>query len=129
MRFKKLAFAGLGLALAATMAACSPSSTPSDTTSPTDTGAPATSAAPTVNWSTDVGIVLSDASQPRWVMAEKQFQTAMPGVQIKFSNNDTSVEATNVDAFIAAGVKVLIINSIDGAAAAAETDKAHANGI
>jgi len=82
-----------------------------------------------VNYATDVGIVLSDASQPRWVMAQAQFEAAMPGVQIKFSNNDTSVEATNVDSFIAAGVKVLIINSIDGAAAAAETDKAHAAGI
>jgi len=131
MRFKKLVAIGFGLVLAASMTACS-SSTPT-TPATTDTGAGETSAAPaapaTVNYSTDVGIVLSDASQPRWVMAQAQFQTAMPGVQIKFSNNDTSVEKTNVESFIAAGVKVIIINSIDGAAAAAETDEAHAAGI
>jgi len=127
--------AGLGLALAASMAACGSNTPPPATTTtsaPADTAttsAPDTSAAPAVNYATDVGIVLSDASQPRWVMAQAQFEAAMPGVQIKFSNNDTSVEATNVDSFIAAGVKVLIINSIDGAAAAAETDKAHNAGI
>jgi len=127
MKLRKLALAGLGVALAATMAACS-------TTTPTTPGttAPATNsapAAPTIDYTTDVGVVLSDVSQPRWVMAQAAFQAAMPGVQIKFSGNDTSVEANNVDAFIAAGVKVLVINSIDGAAAAAETDKAHAAGI
>jgi len=116
--------AGLGLALLASMAACGTSTPPA---SGGDTGSAPGST--TINYGTDVGIVLSDASQPRWVMAQAQFQTAMPGVQIKFSNNDTSVEKTNVEAFIAAKVKVIIINSIDGAAAAAETDEAHNAGI
>jgi len=129
MQFKKLALAGLGFAMAAAMAACS-SSTPTATDTSTTPADTSTSAAPAaVDWSKDVGIVLSDATQPRWTMAQKQFQTAMPGVQIKFSNNDTSVEKTNVESFIAAGVKVIIINSIDGAAAAAETDEAAAQGI
>ena len=118
MKLTKLAAVGFTLSLAVVLSACggSPTTTPSG-----DTGG--------LDYSKDVGIVLSDASQPRWVMAEAQFKDAMPGVQIKFSNNDTSVEKTNVDAFIAAGVKVLIINSIDGAAAAAEADAAHAQGI
>ncbi|MCL2653381.1 MAG: substrate-binding domain-containing protein [Propionibacteriaceae bacterium] len=128
MQFKKLALAGLGFAMAAAMAACStPAPAPSTTEAPaTDTS---TSAAPAAPDFTKVGIVLSDASQPRWKMAEAQFKTAMPGAQIMYSNNDTSVEAANVDSFIAQGVKVLIINSIDGAAAAAETDRAAAAGI
>jgi len=119
MKYTKLAAAGLGLMLALGMTACGTPSNPPATGG--GTGA--------VDYSKDVGIVLSDASQPRWVMAQAQFQTAMPGVQIKFSNNDTSVERQNVEAFIAAKVKVLIINSIDGAAAAAETDEAHQAGI
>jgi len=131
MQFKKLAFAGLGFAMAAAMAACSsptPAPTTTTTTAPADTTT-TTSAPAAVDYTKDVGIVLSDASQPRWTMAQAQFQAAMPGAQIKFSNNDTSVEKTNVESFIAAGVKVIIINSIDGAAAAAETDEAAAQGI
>ena len=133
MRPKNLVIAGLGLAIMVSMAACSSSTPPANTD--TSTQPPATSEAPAntapaaVNYATDVGIVLSDASQPRWVMAQAQFQAAMPGVQIKFSNNDTSVEKTNVESFIAAKVKVIIINSIDGAAAAAETDEAAQAGI
>ena len=120
MKLTKLAATGFVLSLAVVLSACGGTST-----NPASSGA----SGGAIDYSKDVGIVLSDASQPRWVMAEAQFKDAMPGVQIKFSNNDTSVEKTNVDAFIAAGVKVLIINSIDGAAAASEADAAKAAGI
>jgi putative multiple sugar transport system substrate-binding protein len=129
MSIKKFAAAGMGVMLALSMAACSNStSNPGTTPNASDSGSAPASAA-NADYSKDVGVVLSDASQPRWVMAQSAFQAAMPGVQIKFSNNDTSVEKTNVDSFIAAGVKVLVINSIDGVAAAAEVEDAHSAGI
>ena len=119
MKSTKIVIAALAVAgLTLSLAACA------------DGGSGGGSPAPAgINYATDVGIVLSDASQPRWVMAEAQFKQQMAGAQIKFSNNDTAVEATNVDAFIAAGVKVIVYNSIDGAAAAAATNKAAAAGI
>ena len=134
MRFKRLAVVAIGAGLAFSLAACGSNNTNNTTpaTTPTDTSTGASTeptAAATVDYSKDVGIVLSDASQPRWVMAQAQFQAAMPGAQIKFSNNDTAVEKTNVESFISAGVKVIIYNSIDGAAAAAATDEAAAAGI
>ncbi|MCL1840822.1 MAG: substrate-binding domain-containing protein [Propionibacteriaceae bacterium] len=121
MGWKQLAVAGVGVALALGMTACSNSNSGTPTNTTSTPGA--------VNWAKDVGVVLSDPSQPRWTMAEAQFKAAMPGVQIMFSNNDTSVEKTNVESFIAAGVKVIIYNSIDGAAAAAATDEAAKAGI
>lgn len=123
MRLKKLIVAGIGLALAASMTACGTD------TPPAQTGSSGTDGPVVIDYSKDVGIVLSDASQPRWKMAEAQFLAAMPGAQVKFSNNEIAVEKTNVDSFIAAGVKVIIINSIDGPAAASEVEAAHTAGI
>ena len=124
MKLRSLAVAGVGLVLALSMSACSNSNSGSTTSSGS-----ANASAGAIDWAKDVGVVLSDPSQPRWTMAEAQFKAAMPGVQIMFSNNDTSVEKTNVESLIASGVKVIIYNSIDGTAAAAATDEAAKAGI
>jgi len=92
-----------------------------EVTTPPDDGA--------IDYAKDVGVVLPTNSESRWPMAEAQLQAAMPGVKIMYSNNDTATEKTNVEAFIANGVKVLIICPIDGTAAGSEVDQAHAAGI
>jgi putative multiple sugar transport system substrate-binding protein len=77
----------------------------------------------------NVGIVLPTKAESRWPMAQKQFEQALPGATILFSNGDTATEKTNVESLIAKGVKIIIICPQDGTAAAAEVNEAHAHGI
>lgn len=76
-----------------------------------------------------VGIVLPTKAESRWPMAEKQFEQAIPGATILYSNGDTATEKTNVESLISKGVKVIVICPQDGTTAAAEVDEAKAKGI
>lgn len=76
-----------------------------------------------------VGIVLPTKAESRWPMAQKEFQEAIPGATILFSNGDTATEKTNVESLISKGVKVIIICPQDATSAAAEVDEASAKGI
>ncbi|MCL2317247.1 MAG: substrate-binding domain-containing protein [Actinomycetia bacterium] len=132
MKFRNMAVAGISLALAFGLSACSNSTTGSTTT--TTSGAPASStssapAASSVDFAKDVGIVLPTNSEPRWVMAQSAFKAAMPGAQILFSQGDSAIEKTNVETLMSKGVKYIIICAQDGSAAAAAVDEAKAKGI
>jgi len=127
MKIRKLAVAGMGLALAFGLAACS-SNTPPPTPSTTGS-APSTTAGGALDFTKDVGVVLPTNAEPRWVMAETAFKAAMPGVQIVFSQGDSTTEKTNVEGFITKGVKYVIICAVDAKAAAASADAAHNAGI
>jgi ABC-type xylose transport system substrate-binding protein len=80
-----------------------------------------------------VGIVLPTKDEPRWVQDETRFldafRAAEYGVQILFSQDDRAKEKANVESLIAQGVKVLIICPVDGIAAAAAAEEAHAAGV
>jgi len=77
----------------------------------------------------NVGIVLPTKSESRWPMAQKQFESALPGATILFSNGDTATEKTNVESLISKGVKVIVVCPQDATAAAAEVNEAHGKGI
>ena len=57
------------------------------------------------------------------------FKKAGYNVQILFSQGDSAKEKSNVEALISNGVKAIIICPVDGSAAAAAADEAHAAGI
>jgi putative multiple sugar transport system substrate-binding protein len=80
-----------------------------------------------------VGIVLPTKDEPRWVQDETRFKDALKAAgyeaEILFSQGDSAKEASNVEALIAKGIKVLIICPQDGKAAAAAAEKAKAAGV
>jgi putative multiple sugar transport system substrate-binding protein len=112
-KFKVCLLAGLVFCTTSVFAGCGKS-----TTSTSSSGS-----------SISVGVVLPTKSESRWPMAEKEFQEALPGSTILFSNGDTATEKTNVESLISKGVKVIVICPQDGTAAAAEVDEAAAKGI
>ncbi|HRF46220.1 MAG TPA: sugar ABC transporter substrate-binding protein [Anaerolineales bacterium] len=122
--FNRLAMGALSLMASASMllAACAPASTPAPeaTTAPEGT-------------KLAVGIVLPTKDEPRWVQDEARFKEALAAagydVEILFSQGDSAMEKTNVEALITKGIQVLIICPQDGAAAAAAAEAARAAGI
>ncbi len=80
-----------------------------------------------------VGIVLPTKDEPRWVQDETRFKDALKAAgyeaEILFSQGDSAKEASNVEALIAKGIKVLVICPQDGKAAAAAAEKAKAAGV
>jgi putative multiple sugar transport system substrate-binding protein len=81
----------------------------------------------------DIGIVLPTKDEPRWIQDETRFNDALKGTNYKseilFSQGSSAKEKENVDALVAKGIKVLIICSQDGAAAAASVESAKKNGV
>lgn len=81
----------------------------------------------------DIGVVLPTKDEPRWVQDEARFKEAVKdagySVEILFSQGNSAREKENVEALIAKGIKVLVICSHDGAAAAAAVEAAKKEGI
>lgn len=121
MIFATFAFAGCGNST-------NSSSTSSNNTSSSNTSSSNTSSNSAGKYS-NVGIVLPTKAESRWPMAQKQFEQALPGATILYSNGDTATEKTNVESLISKGVKVLVIVPQDATAAAAEVNEAHSKGI
>lgn len=121
MVFATFAFAGCGNST-------NSSSTSSNNTSSSNTSSSNTSSNSAGKYS-NVGIVLPTKAESRWPMAQKQFEQALPGATILYSNGDTATEKTNVESLISKGVKVLVIVPQDATAAAAEVNEAHSKGI
>lgn len=80
-----------------------------------------------------VGVILPTKDEERWTQDQTRFQDAFAkagyNVQILFSEKDSAKEKANVEALISQGVKAIIICPVDGSAAAAAADEAHAAGI
>ncbi|AFM40071.1 monosaccharide ABC transporter substrate-binding protein, CUT2 family [Desulfosporosinus acidiphilus SJ4] len=95
----------------------------------TNSAAPNNSNASSPSTKASVGIVLPTKAESRWPMAQKEFEQAVPGATILYSNGDTATEKTNVESLISKGVKVIVICPQDATAAAAEVNEAHAKGI
>jgi len=129
--FKKfLPFLSVVLVLTFVLSACggTPTAAPA-AAEPTK----AEAAAPAAESKLAVGIVLPTKDEPRWVQDETRFKDALKTagyeVEILFSQGDSAKEASNVEALIAKGIKVLIICPQDGKAAAAAAEKAKAAGV
>ena len=122
INFKSVLLTCLVIFATVALAGCGNSaSTNSASTNSPSTNSPSTKAS--------VGIVLPTKAESRWPMAQKQFEQALPGATILYSNGDTATEKTNVESLISKGVKVIVICPQDATAAAAEVDEAHAKGI
>lgn len=122
IRFKSGLLTCLVILATVALAGCGNSaSTNNSSTNSPSTNSPSTKA--------NVGIVLPTKAESRWPMAQKQFEQALPGATILYSNGDTATEKTNVESLISKGVKVIIICPQDGTAAAAEVNEANAKGI
>jgi len=80
-----------------------------------------------------VGIVLPTKDEPRWIQDETRFTEALTAAgydaEILFSQGDSALEKTNVEALITKGVEVIIICPHDGAAAAAAAEAAADAGV
>lgn len=80
-----------------------------------------------------VGIVLPTKDEPRWIQDEKQFSKLLAnkniGMQVLFSQGDSSKEKQNVEALLNKGIEVLIICPQDGDAAAAAAEAAKRSGV
>lgn len=134
-----------GLLFASTLLAACGTSTPAAPSAGGATAAPAsaetaaaaggeaTTSAPAPSGALAVGIVLPTKDETRWTQDEARFKEALDKagyqVEILFSEKDSAKEKSNVEALITKGVKVLIITPVDGTAAAASADAAHAAGI
>ncbi len=134
--FKKLLpFLSVVLVLTFVLSACGTPATPTAAPAAAEPAAPAAAepAAPAAESKLAVGIVLPTKDEPRWVQDETRFKDALKAagyeVEILFSQGDSSKEASNVEALIAKGIKVLIICPQDGKAAAAAAEKAKAAGV
>jgi putative multiple sugar transport system substrate-binding protein len=79
------------------------------------------------------GIILPTKDEERWTQDQTRFQDALKkggyNAQILFSEKDSAKEKANVEALISQGVKAIILCPVDGSAAAAAADEAHAAGI
>ena len=122
--FNRLAMAAVSVVASASvlLSACAPASTP----------APAATTAPEGS-KLAVGIVLPTKDEPRWVQDEARFKEALSAagyeVEILFSQGDSAMEKSNVEALITKGIQVLIICPQDGTAAGAAAEAARAAGI
>jgi len=80
-----------------------------------------------------VGIVLPTKDEQRWTQDEKEFTAKLDEAgftnEVKFSQKDSAVEATNVESLINKQIEVLIICPVDAEAAAASVEKAQDAGI
>ncbi len=87
-------------------------------------------AAPT---SIDVGVVLPTRDEPRWVQDEARLRNTLSASgytsEVRFSQNNSATEKTNVEALISQGIKVLIICPYDATAAAAAVEEARTAGV
>jgi len=131
--FKKLMpFVSVVLALTFVLAACAPAAATAAPAAVEPTKAEAAAPAAEAG-KLAVGIVLPTKDEPRWVQDETRFKDALKAagydVEILFSQGDSAKEASNVEALIAKGIKVLIICPQDGKAAAAAVEKAKAAGV
>ncbi|MBL8095098.1 MAG: hypothetical protein JNL73_13090, partial [Anaerolineales bacterium] len=101
--FNRLAMAAVSVVASASvlLSACAPASTP----------APAATTAPEGS-KLAVGIVLPTKDEPRWVQDEARFKEALSAagyeVEILFSQGDSAMEKSNVEALITKGIQVLI---------------------
>jgi putative multiple sugar transport system substrate-binding protein len=131
---KLLPFLSVVLMLTFVLSACgTPTAAPAAPAAAEPTKAEAAAAAPAAEGKLAVGIVLPTKDEPRWVQDETRFKDALKAagyeVEILFSQGDSAKEASNVEALIAKGIKVLIICPQDGKAAAAAAEKAKAAGV
>ncbi len=80
-----------------------------------------------------VGVVLPTKDEPRWIQDQTRFNDAFTAagydVTILFSQGSSATEKSNVETLITKGIKVLVICPVDGSAAAAAAEEAHAAGI
>jgi len=80
-----------------------------------------------------VGIVLPTKDEPRWIQDETRFTEALTAAgydaEILFSQGDSALEKSNVEALITMGVEVIIICPHDGVAAAAAAEAAADAGV
>ena len=81
----------------------------------------------------NVGVVLPNVNEPRWVQDADRLQNAFTAAgytaHILFSQGDSAIEKLNVEALIAEGIQVLVICPQDSSAAAAAVEEAHVAGI
>jgi putative multiple sugar transport system substrate-binding protein len=81
--------------------------------------------------SIDIGIVLP-AEDPRWQQDAAQFTKWLSGsgytFQLLFSQNDSAIEKTHVEALISQGIGVLILCPVDSSGATAAVEEARAAG-
>jgi putative multiple sugar transport system substrate-binding protein len=80
----------------------------------------------------DVGIVLP-AENGRWLQDKARFEAALATAgftsEVLFSQDDSNIEKTNVEALLAKNIKVLIICPNDSYAAAAAVEEARLAGV
>lgn len=81
----------------------------------------------------DVGIVLPTKDEPRWLQDQTQFEKILKDAgftsEVMFSQKDSAVEKSNVDALIAKGIKVLIICAQDATTAGSTVQTAKDAGV
>jgi putative multiple sugar transport system substrate-binding protein len=82
---------------------------------------------------TQVGVVLPTLNEPRWVGDGNRmydaFTSAGYTVTVLFSQNDSTIEKTNVETLISQGIQVLIICPVNYSTAAAAVEEARAAGV
>jgi putative multiple sugar transport system substrate-binding protein len=88
---------------------------------------------PATTGTLSVGVILPTKDEPRWLQDEARFRDAFEAagydVEILFSQGDSALEKSNVEALINQGVKVIIICPQDATAAAAAAEEARAAGV
>ena len=81
----------------------------------------------------DVGIVLPTKDEPRWLQDQTQFENILDDAgftsEVMFSQKDSAVEKSNVDALISKGIKVLIICAQDATTAGSTVETAKEAGV
>jgi putative multiple sugar transport system substrate-binding protein len=86
-----------------------------------------------ITTATQVGVVLPNQTNPRWVQDATRFSTAFSAAdytsQILSSQNNAVTETASVEALIAQGIQVLIICPVNSTSAAAAVEEARAAGV
>jgi D-xylose transport system substrate-binding protein len=131
---------GLALVAALGLSACASAPTPAPTAAPptaapAPTSAPAATSAPSAAGGT-IALLLPETKTTRYETADRpdfqaKFMALCPSCKIIYSNanQDATTQANQVDAALTNGAKVLVLDPVDSAAAAALADKAKAQGV
>jgi putative multiple sugar transport system substrate-binding protein len=80
-----------------------------------------------------VGIILPTKDEPRWLQDQAQFEKVLDEAgltnKVLFSQGQSSIEKTNVEALLSLGIEVLIICAQDGTVAAEAVERAKEEGV